>query len=95
MHDRDMVGHIWKMLEEGLVCLNCEELDSYYETRDFLEKEKEREVDRDAQRDIKRLKIEFERAEREKDRALKIVDEKRIRVEKERIEILKKLDKNQ
>lgn len=34
-------------------------------------------------------------AEREKDRALKIVDEKRIRVEKERIEILKKLDKNQ
>jgi phage shock protein PspC (stress-responsive transcriptional regulator) len=95
MHDRDMVGHIWKMLEEGLVCLNCEELDSYYETRDFLEKEKEREMDRDAQRDIKRLKIEFEMTEREKDRALKIVDEKRIRVEKERIEILKKLDKNQ
>ncbi len=32
MHDRDMVGHTWEMLEEGLACLNCEEKDSYYET---------------------------------------------------------------
>ncbi len=44
---------------------------------------------------MKLLKIEFERAEREKDRAMKIVDEKQIRVEKERVELLKKLDKNQ
>ena len=41
---------------------------------------------------MKLLKIEFER---EKDRAMKIVDEKQIRVEKERVELLKKLDKNQ
>jgi hypothetical protein len=52
----------------------------------------QREIDRDAQRDMKLLKIEFER---EKDRAMKIVDEKQIRVEKERVELLKKLDKNQ
>ncbi len=55
----------------------------------------QREIDRDAQRDMKLLKIEFERAESEKDRAMKIVDEKQIRVEKERVELLKKLDKNQ
>jgi hypothetical protein len=54
MPDRDMVGHIWKMLEEGLVCLNCEELDSYYETKII----KERKINRESRKVVERVKKE-------------------------------------
>ena len=42
MHDRDMVGHIWEMQEDGLACLSCEEVDSYSETERAIVAEKER-----------------------------------------------------
>jgi hypothetical protein len=42
------------MLEEGLVCLNCEELDAYYETKII----KERKINRESRKVVERVKKE-------------------------------------
>jgi len=57
MHDYEMVGHTWEMMEEGLACLNYEEGWTRYESNRFPKEKIERKI----QQELKALDEEKQR----------------------------------
>jgi len=47
MHDYNMVGHTWEMMEEGLVCLNCDNNDARWDSDKLLKLKLEKEIQRE------------------------------------------------
>lgn len=67
MRDNDMIGHTWEMQTDGLVCLDCDEL-NYYRSEDIEAEEKEfeeidelQELEEEMQAKIEELELELRR----------------------------------